>query len=148
MQCSCQLPRCLTFFNWELELRLTKLITPISCKVFRGFNEGEIAFAPTYKYDLFSEDYDTSEKMRIPAWTDRVLWRRRKPRYKSTTLVRKNMVAQYNQRPQGNKQLLLEEEAEDEDYAESDDDNDDCKEVNEKDANKAEGRKCQAPFGL
>ena len=52
------------------------------------------------------------------------------------------MVAQYNQRPQGNNQLLLEEEAEDDDYAESDDDNDDCKEVNEKDANKAEGRKC------
>ena len=110
--------------------------------MFRGYNEGEIAFAPTYKYDLFSEDYDTSEKMRIPAWTDRILWRRRKPRYKSTTLVRKNMVAQYNQRPQGNKQLLLEEEAEDDDYVESDDDNDDCKEVNEKDAKKAEGRKC------
>jgi synaptojanin len=26
---------------------------------------------------LFSEDYDTSEKCRAPAWTDRVLWRRR-----------------------------------------------------------------------
>eukprot|EP00111_Clytia_hemisphaerica_P009128 TCONS_00026809-protein len=45
-------------------------------KVFKGFNEGPINFAPTYKYDLFSDDYDTSEKMRTPAWTDRVLWRR------------------------------------------------------------------------
>ncbi|VDP74156.1 unnamed protein product [Echinostoma caproni] len=44
--------------------------------VFRGFDEGLIRFAPTYKYDLFCDDYDTSEKARSPAWTDRVLWRR------------------------------------------------------------------------
>ncbi|XP_044740871.1 synaptojanin-1 [Chrysoperla carnea] len=45
--------------------------------VFRNYIEGPINFAPTYKYDLFSDDYDTSEKARAPAWTDRVLWRRR-----------------------------------------------------------------------
>ncbi|XP_055712177.1 synaptojanin-1 isoform X1 [Phlebotomus papatasi] len=48
-------------------------------QVFGEFLEGEITFPPTYKYDLFSDDYDTSEKARAPAWTDRVLWKRRKP---------------------------------------------------------------------
>lgn len=46
--------------------------------VFHNYEEGKITFPPTYKYDLFSDDYDTSEKARAPAWTDRVLWKRRK----------------------------------------------------------------------
>lgn len=46
--------------------------------VFNDYTEGDITFPPTYKYDLFSEDYDTSEKCRAPAWTDRVLWKRRR----------------------------------------------------------------------
>ncbi|XP_077198672.1 synaptojanin-1 isoform X3 [Paroedura picta] len=65
--------------NWDALLAGDQLINQKNAgQVFRGFLEGKIAFAPTYKYDLFSDDYDTSEKCRTPAWTDRVLWKRRK----------------------------------------------------------------------
>ncbi|EDQ85859.1 uncharacterized protein MONBRDRAFT_28797 [Monosiga brevicollis MX1] len=39
--------------------------------VFDSFNEPPIHFLPTYKYDFDSDVYDTSEKQRVPSWTDR-----------------------------------------------------------------------------
>lgn len=44
-------------------------------QVFREFQEGPIRFAPTYKYDVGTDFYDTSEKARTPSYTDRILWR-------------------------------------------------------------------------
>ena len=39
---------------------------------FSEYREGAIDFLPTYKYDVGSAEYDTSEKRRIPAWCDRL----------------------------------------------------------------------------
>lgn len=41
----------------------------------RPFNEAPITFAPTYKYNVGTDDYDTSEKKRTPAWCDRIYYR-------------------------------------------------------------------------
>ncbi|GAA5848524.1 hypothetical protein JCM8547_004539 [Rhodosporidiobolus lusitaniae] len=43
--------------------------------VFKGYEEAPIAFRPTYKYDNGSHVYDSSEKNRIPAYTDRILYK-------------------------------------------------------------------------
>jgi len=58
-------------------------------KVFEGYHEGHISFRPTYKYDNNSDSFDTSEKARIPAWCDRVLYKGKmitQKYYKSTNL--------------------------------------------------------------
>ncbi|KAI1764743.1 SacI homology domain-containing protein [Hypoxylon sp. FL1150] len=40
---------------------------------FPYYSEARITFMPTYKFDVGTDTYDTSEKARIPAWTDRIL---------------------------------------------------------------------------
>ncbi|CAM6013911.1 unnamed protein product [Sphagnum balticum] len=46
-----------------------------SGQVFRDFEEGPLMFPPTYKYDVGTDNYDTSSKERVPSWTDRILYK-------------------------------------------------------------------------
>ena len=42
---------------------------------FPGFAEGKITFPPTFKFDKGTKSYDMSHKQRVPAFTDRILFK-------------------------------------------------------------------------
>lgn len=44
-------------------------------KVFQNYNEGKLTFPPTYKFDKWTDVYDSSSKQRVPSWTDRILYK-------------------------------------------------------------------------
>ena len=47
-------------------------------RIFKYLHEAAIGFQPTYKFDKLEPDplaYDSSEKQRVPAWTDRIFFR-------------------------------------------------------------------------
>ncbi|GLT76391.1 hypothetical protein SLA2020_480540 [Shorea laevis] len=66
--------------NWDALLRKDQLkIERDAGRVFKGWDEGRIFFAPTYKYSFNSDIYagetiETKNKRRTPAWCDRILW--------------------------------------------------------------------------
>ncbi|KAM9468894.1 inositol polyphosphate 5-phosphatase Ka isoform 2-T2 [Clarias gariepinus] len=67
---------CITSKNFNL-LWSKDQLTMMKKKIPRlqQFEEGPLDFQPTYKFDLNSDNYDSSGKKRKPAWCDRILWR-------------------------------------------------------------------------
>ncbi|KAM5577334.1 type I inositol polyphosphate 5-phosphatase 5 [Rosa sericea] len=67
--------------DWDALLEKDQLnIEREAGRVFDGFREGQIYFAPTYKYSHNSDSYagetaKSKKKRRTPAWCDRILWR-------------------------------------------------------------------------
>ncbi|XP_006900694.1 PREDICTED: 72 kDa inositol polyphosphate 5-phosphatase [Elephantulus edwardii] len=45
--------------------------------VFQGFQEPDIHFLPSYKFDIGKDTYDSTSKQRTPSYTDRVMYRSR-----------------------------------------------------------------------
>lgn len=54
--------------------------------VFENFKEMDIAFPPTYKFDIGTDMYDSSQKKRLPAYCDRILWHTYDVSYKNCRL--------------------------------------------------------------
>lgn len=67
------------------------------------FTELPLTFRPTYKYDEGTDNYDTSDKKRSPAWCDRILFRAPalggKPRVQQLEYVRHEGVRYSDHRP-------------------------------------------------
>ncbi|XP_072980107.1 type I inositol polyphosphate 5-phosphatase 5 isoform X1 [Typha angustifolia] len=66
--------------DWDALLEKDQLkIEKNAGRVFNGWKEGKIYFAPTYKYSHNSDAYagetvKSKKKRRTPAWCDRILW--------------------------------------------------------------------------
>lgn len=63
--------------QWDLLHKSDQLLKQMDNLSFplHNFCEGELNFPPTFKYDIGSDEYDTSEKRRIPSWCDRILYK-------------------------------------------------------------------------
>ncbi|KAF8772611.1 hypothetical protein HU200_005572 [Digitaria exilis] len=66
--------------DWDALLEKDQLMIEREAgRVFRGWKEGKICFAPTYKYTQNSDAYagetaKSKKKRRTPAWCDRIMW--------------------------------------------------------------------------
>ncbi|XP_062221982.1 type I inositol polyphosphate 5-phosphatase 5-like [Phragmites australis] len=66
--------------DWDTLLEKDQLMIERQAgRVFKGWKEGKVYFAPTYKYTQNSDAYagetaKSKKKRRTPAWCDRILW--------------------------------------------------------------------------
>ena len=72
-----QICRAIERRDWPLLRRYDQLDSqmPNGDPMWVGWALAEPEFPPTYRFDVGTDVYDTSEKRRAPAWCDRVLWR-------------------------------------------------------------------------
>lgn len=83
--------------NYKLLLEHDQLkLTQKAGLTFKNYMEGEINFAPTYKYDTFTQDYDSSEKCRVPAYTDRILFKKCYSTQRDEELMDTSQIKFYN----------------------------------------------------
>jgi len=70
--------------------------------VFRGFTEGVLDFAPTYKHASYGDGYELHEDgevKRTPAWCDRILWHTRGQQVATLHAYRRHEVRSSDHRP-------------------------------------------------
>jgi synaptojanin len=71
---------CIKKKNWT-KLSLNDQLIDLklkNTKYFKDFEEDILSFKPTYKFDKWSEQYDTGKKKRIPSYCDRIFIKSKK----------------------------------------------------------------------
>lgn len=58
-------------FLWRRNLLFTVLSPSLPGSIFKGFQEADINFRPSYKFDIGKDSYDTTSKQRTPSYTVR-----------------------------------------------------------------------------
>nr|XP_055126338.1 phosphatidylinositol polyphosphate 5-phosphatase type IV isoform X3 [Symphalangus syndactylus] len=63
--------------GWHRLVGASPSAHPVAGSIFKGFQEPDIHFLPSYKFDIGKDTYDSTSKQRTPSYTDRVLYRSR-----------------------------------------------------------------------
>lgn len=61
--------------NFSEVVAAEQLTQLLKFNTFQDYTEAPVNFPPTYKFDRGTNEYDTSNKRRVPAWCDRILFK-------------------------------------------------------------------------